>query len=248
MRVYAVGDIHGQKAGLDAALARIAADRARTGDGAAPVAFVGDLVAKGPDSRGVIEALMAGQAAGQPWLVLKGNHDRMFSLFLDDPEARDPGMRSPGRWIDPENGGDAVLASYGIADAALRPLAEVHAEAVAAVPRAHRDWVAGLLGHWLTPVALFVHAGIRPGVDLQDQSETDLLWIRKPFQQDGRDHGVLVVHGHTPGRRVRHFGNRINIDTDAATGGPVSAIVIEDGRAHLLTDTGREALNPERHA
>ena len=102
MRVYAVGDIHGQKAGLDTALALIAADRERAGDADASVVFVGDLVAKGPDSRGVVETLMAGQAAGQPWLVLKGNHDRMFSLFLDDPEARDPGMRSPGRWIDPD--------------------------------------------------------------------------------------------------------------------------------------------------
>lgn len=108
-----------------------------------------------------------------------------------------------------------------------------------------RDWLRGLPTSWLTPEALFVHAGIRPGVDLQNQTETDLLWIRKPFQQDRRDHGVLVVHGHTPGRRVRHFGNRINLDTGAATGGPVSAIVLEGGEAWLLTDDGREALVAE---
>lgn len=244
MRVYAVGDIHGQTARLAQALARIDADRGRIGDSGAPVVFVGDLVAKGPDSRGVIRTLMAGQAAGEPWLALKGNHDRMFSLFLDDPEARDPGMRSPGRWIDPENGGDMVLTSYGIADPALRPLADVHAEAVAAVPQAHRDWLDGLLGHWLTPVALFVHAGIRPGVDLQDQDETDLLWIRRPFQQDSRDHGVLVVHGHTPGRQVRHFGNRVNIDTGAAEGGPVSAVRIEEGGVWLLRDDSAQKLHP----
>lgn len=244
MRVYAVGDIHGQRAALDRALAQIAADRRRTGDAAAPVVFLGDLVAKGPESRGVIAALMAGQAAGEPWVVLKGNHERMFSLFLNDPEARDPGMRAPGRWLDPENGGDAVLASYGVRDPALRPLAEVHAEALAAVPQAHRLWLAGLLSHWLTPVALFVHAGIRPGVDLQAQSETDLLWIRKPFQQDRRDHGVLVVHGHTPGRQVRHCGNRINLDTGAATGGPVSVVRVEAGGAWLLTDDAARRLHP----
>lgn len=244
MRVYAVGDIHGQKAGLDRALALIAADRRRTGDDAAPVAFVGDLVAKGPDSRGVVATLMAGQAAGEPWVVLKGNHDRMFALFLDDPEARDPGMRAPGRWIDPENGGDAVLASYGVRKPALRPLAEVHADAVAAVPKAHRAWLSGLLSHWLSPLALFVHAGIRPGVDLQAQSETDLLWIRKPFQQDTRDHGVLVVHGHTPGKRVRHCGNRVNLDTDAASGGPVSAVRIDADGVWLLAEGPPRRLRP----
>lgn len=244
MRIYAVGDIHGRKAGLDRALARIAADRKRMRDAAAPVVFVGDLVAKGPDSRAVIETLMAGQAAGQPWLVLKGNHDRMFSLFLDDPEARDPGMRAPGRWIDPENGGDAVLASYGVREPALRPQAEVHAEALAAVPQAHRLWLGGLLSHWLTPLALFVHAGIRPGVDLQAQTETDLLWIRKPFQQDRRDHGALVVHGHTPGRQVRHCGNRVNLDTGAATGGPVSAVRIEAEGVWLLKDDSATRLRP----
>ncbi|MRX49496.1 serine/threonine protein phosphatase [Paracoccus sp. S-4012] len=244
MRVYAVGDIHGQTPHLRVAHALIAADRRRCGDAGARVVHLGDLVAKGPDSRGTIELLMAGQAAGAPWLVLKGNHDRMFSLFLDDPEARDPGMQSEGRWIDPENGGDVVLESYALRDPAGRPLAEVHAEAVAAVPQAQRDWLAALPGWHLTPLALFVHAGIRPGVDLQAQDETDLLWIRKPFQTDTRDHGVLVVHGHTPHRQVRHHGNRLNIDTDAASGGPVSAVVIEAEGVFLLTEDGRKEVRP----
>jgi len=244
MRLYALGDIHGQAARLAEAHARVAADKARCEDPDAPVVHLGDLVAKGPDSRAVIETLMAGQASGQNWIVLKGNHDRMFSLFLDDPEARDPGMRAAGRWIDARNGGDKVLLSYGVADPAGRPLSRVHADALRAVPPAHRRWLEGLLPCWLAPDALFVHAGIRPGVDLQAQSETDLLWIGRTFREDRRDHGVLIVHGHKPGRRVRHRGNRINLDTNAAKGGPVSAIVLEDGRASLLTDSGRVPLEP----
>lgn len=244
MRLYAIGDIHGQTARLAEAHARIAADKASCGDPDAPVVHLGDLVAKGPDSRGVIEALIAGQAAGENWVVLKGNHDRMFAMFLDDPEVPDPGMRRSGRWIDAEMGGDQALLSYGVRDPLTRPLAEVHADAVAAVPPAHRRWLEALPSHWLTPDALFVHAGIRPGVDLQAQTEKDMLWIGRKFRSDTRDHGVLVVHGHRPGRLVRHRGNRINMDTKASKGGPVSAIVLEDGRASVLTDTGRIPLEP----
>ncbi|AXC49210.1 serine/threonine protein phosphatase [Paracoccus suum] len=246
MRIYALGDIHGQAEGLAVAHARIAADRARCGDTAAPVVHVGDLIAKGPASREVVQFLMDGQAQGQPWIVLKGNHERMFSIFLDDPEACDPGKRSAGRWIDPAGGGDVVLASFGVPDASTRPLAEVHTEALARVPQATRDWLARLPTSWLSPLALFVHAGIRPALDLQAQAETDMLWIRKPFQSDLRDHGVLVVHGHTPGRRVRHFGNRVNLDTGAATGGPVSAVRIDAEGVWLLTDDAPQWLGPSQ--
>lgn len=245
-RIYAIGDIHGQAQGLAAAHDLIAADRARTGDSHAPVVHIGDIVAKGPHSRQVIAMLMAGQAQGRPWIVLKGNHERMFSLFLDDPEARDPGKRAPGRWVDPENGGDVVLTSFGIRAPATRPLAEVHAEALAAVPQQMRDWLAALPTSWLSPLALFVHAGIRPGVDLQAQTETDLLWIRKPFHDDTRDHGILVVHGHTPGRQVRHYGNRVNLDTGAASGGPVSAVRIDGDGVWLLTAGAPQWLGPSR--
>lgn len=92
--VYAIGDIHGHLGLLRAAHDRIEADRARHGTGAAPVVHLGDLVDRGPDSAGVIETLEDGVAAGAPWVVLKGNHDRAFALFLEAPGARDPGLRS----------------------------------------------------------------------------------------------------------------------------------------------------------
>lgn len=101
MRTYAIGDIHGHLALLDAAHARIAADRAATGDAAAPVVHLGDLVDRGPDSPGVIARLMEGIAAGEPWVVLKGNHDALFALFLDDPGAQDPGLRPDLSWLHP---------------------------------------------------------------------------------------------------------------------------------------------------
>ena len=244
MRAYAIGDIHGQLARLRAAHALIAADRDRTGDGAAPVVHLGDLVDRGPDCRGVIDFLMEGIAGGAPWVVLKGNHDRMFARFLDAPDTPEPGLRPIYSWLHPALGGAATLASYGVANAADRPLAAVHAEAVAAVPAEHRTFLADRpLWHRRGP-ALFVHAGIRPGVPLEAQDETDLVWIREPFLSDPRDHGFLVVHGHTVVEAPEHRGNRVAIDTGAGYGGPVTAIVLEDGAVFVLTEGGRRSLTP----
>lgn len=244
MRVYAVGDIHGHDALLAAAHARIEADRAQVSDAVAPVVHLGDLCDRGPDTRAVIDRLIAGQAAGAPWVVLKGNHDRMFLGWLDDPFYSDPGLSVPKTWLHPALGGDATLASYGVREAANRPVGAVHAEGLAAVPQAHHDWLAGLPLWFRHPLAIFVHAGIRPGVVLEDQVENDLVWIRQPFLSDPRDHGALVVHGHTAIKAPTHYGNRLNIDSSAAYGGPLSAVVIEPGGVFLLTDAGREALRP----
>ena len=91
---------------------------------------------------------------------------------------------------------------------------------------------------------LFVHAGIRPGVPLDQQTEDDLLWIRDPFLPDPRDHGPLIVHGHTALAQVRHYRNRLNIDSSAAYGGPLSAVVLDGRKAWLLTASGRWELVP----
>ncbi|MFN6979207.1 MAG: metallophosphoesterase [Gemmobacter sp.] len=242
MRSYAIGDIHGHLDLLLAAHERIAADRAATGDDAAPLVHVGDLVDRGPDCRGVVEHLRAGIDRGEPWVVLMGNHDRMFVQFLDDPRGHDPGLRRDLSWLHPRLGGAETLVSYGLRNPADRPVAAVWADAVAAVPRAHRDFLAGLPRWHRHGDALFAHAGIRPGVPMDQQTETDLVWIRAPFLDDPRDHGALVVHGHTAIDRARHYGNRVNLDSSAAYGGPLTAVVIEGRDVWELTPGGRVPL------
>lgn len=244
MRTYAIGDIHGQIDLLRAAHARIAADRGHTGDQDAPVVHLGDLVDRGPDCAGVVALLREGIARGRPWVVLKGNHDRMFTTFLNDPAAQDPGLRPIFSYLHPAIGGAATLASYGVTNAADRPVAKVHAAATAAVPPEDRAFLAGLRSHFRRGQAVYVHAGIRPGVALDAQSETDLVWIRAPFLDDPRDHGFLVVHGHTAIAAPAHHGNRVNIDTRAAYGGPLTAVVIEGRGVFVLTEDGRIPLRP----
>jgi len=244
MRSYAIGDIHGHLDLLRAAHGRIAADRARTGDADAPVIHVGDLVDRGPDCRGVVQYLMDGIATGENWVVLKGNHDRMFTLFLQDPPARDPKLRAELSWLHPRIGGAETLLSYGVRAPADRPVAPVHADARAAVPASHLRFLEARPTWHRRGEAVFVHAGILPCVAMDQQSEDHLVWIRDAFLTDPRDHGTLIVHGHTAIDAPTHYGNRLNLDSGAAYGGPLSAVVIEGRAAFHLTDAGRVPLLP----
>ncbi len=240
MRTYAIGDIHGQLDLLRAAHARIKTDQAMYGPGT--IVHIGDLVDRGPDSPGVIEYLIAGHARGEDWVTLLGNHDRMFAGYLRDLNWHDPRLRVDASYLHPRIGGAVTLSNYGVKHPADRPLAPVHAEAVAAVPQAHRDFIEHLPTSFAQGEAFFAHAGIRPGVALDQQSEDDLCWIRDGFLEDRRDHGQLIVHGHTHIPQVTHYGNRVNLDSGAAYGGPLSAVVIEGRDVFLLTDQGRERL------
>ncbi|WP_209426373.1 metallophosphoesterase family protein [Pararhodobacter sp. SW119] len=248
MRTYAIGDIHGHLDLLRTVHDWIEADRARTGDTEAPVVHLGDLVDRGPDSPGVIDYLMRGQEDGRNWVVLKGNHDRMFSIFLDDPKAQDPGLRQQFSYLHPAIGGAETLEAYGVRSAANRPLAKVHADAMVAVPAAHRAFLAGLPTHLERGPVFYVHAGIRPGVPLHEQTETDLVWIRAPFLEHGGPHPWLVVHGHTAIEAPTHYGPRVNIDSRAAYGGPLTAVVVEGREVCVLGPDGRQPLRPDPSA
>lgn len=243
MQSYAIGDIHGHLTLLQAAHDLIAADQAKYG--AAPVFHLGDLVDRGPDSRGVIQFLIDGIAAGQDWHVLKGNHDRMFTGFLADPKHQDEGLRPIYTWLHPRLGGAETLQSYGVAHPADRPVLPVHADAVAAVPAAHVKFLNARPAWLQRGDVVFVHAGIRPAVPMAAQTETDLCWIRSPFLEDTRDHGFLVVHGHTALDAPTHYGNRLNIDSSAGYGGPLTAVAIDGRDVWLLTPQGRVALRPD---
>lgn len=238
MRTYAIGDIHGHLELLKAAHERIERDDAAHGGGG-HIVHVGDLIDRGPDSRGVVDYLMRGQMAGRPWTVLKGNHDRFLPRLALQPEWIDPGLESGRHWLDHAGlGAGATLASYGITRDG-RSHDEILADVHRLVPKAHIAWLDQLPLTYQIPQALIVHAGIRPGVPIDQQTEQDLLWIRKGFLNDTTDHGILVVHGHTPVEAVTHFGNRLAIDTGAAYAGPLSAVVFDGDELAEVTDQGR---------
>lgn len=238
--IYAVGDIHGHLDQLEIALARIERD----GGADARVVFLGDLVDRGPDSRAVIERLSTGVAAGRPWTVLRGNHDRMMSYYLEERPRIDPQILIGMGWFSPRIGGVETLASYGVTVGDGRRHYEVHAEARAAVPDLHLDFVAGLQSHLLVGELLFVHAGIRPGLALAQQTEDDMCWIRGTFLDHTDPHPWFVVHGHTQLPEAKHYGNRVNLDSGAGYGRPITAAVFEGRQVWQLTETGRQPLTP----
>lgn len=238
--IYAIGDIHGQIDLLEAALALIDAD----GGAEAETVFLGDLVDRGPDARGVIRRLMEAQAEGRNWHVLKGNHDRMFTRFVGEAEEHDDRILSGLGWLNPRLGGLATLASYGVDVASDSSAFRLFTEARDAVPQAHLDYLRNLPLYLERGELLFVHAGIAPGVPLQDQVEDDLIWIRDPFLKYRGRHPWLVVHGHTALDMPFHFGNRVDLDGGAGYGRPIWPAVFEGSDCWLLTDGGRIPLVP----
>ncbi len=239
MRIYALGDIHGQLDMLKAAHDRIAADRERTGDTDAPVIHLGDYVDRGPDVRGVLQFLMDGIGRGEPWITLMGNHDRMFLDQLEDA----PGAEFQA-WTSPGMGGQATAESYGVGLPGWTFGIGGRRKLRNAVPDDHRAFLANLARYHETDDHIFVHAGIRPGLPVEEQIDDDLFWIRYAFLDDPRDHGKLVVHGHTPVPEPEHMGNRVNLDTGAGYGRALTAAVFEGRDVWILEDTGRVPLTP----
>ncbi|MEP3676213.1 metallophosphoesterase family protein [Sulfitobacter sp.] len=239
--IYAIGDIHGQLNELTRVLALIEAD----GGENAEIVFMGDYTDRGPASAQVLDVLIDGVAQGKPWHCLKGNHDRMFSWFLQEYPRHDAYLPVYLYWLHERLGGDKTLASYDIAFTETDRALNVHARARNAVPQSHVEFLNGLALSFETPDLFFAHAGIRPGVPLGQQDEEDLLWIRKEFHIDQRDHGKLVVHGHTPVERATHYGNRVNIDVGAGYGKPLCAVVFEGRTCWTLEDEGRVPLLPK---
>lgn len=238
--IYAVGDIHGQHDELLRVLDLIQTD----GGPDAEVVFIGDYTDRGPASCDVLDTLIDGLAKGKPWRCLKGNHDRMFSWFMRDYPQHDAYLPVYLYWLHERLGGDTTLASYGIKMTGTDRQTAVHALAKAAVPQAHVDFLDGLAHSFETDDLFFAHAGIQPGVPLGKQSEHDLLWIRKEFHVDTRNHGKIIIHGHTPVEAATHYGNRINIDAGAGYGRPLAAVVFEGRTCWSLTDQGRVPLMP----
>ena len=230
VRVYAIGDIHGRADLLLAILARIATDMQERPCPRVVEVFLGDYIDRGPNSREVIDTLLSHQPVGGERHCLRGNHEQTLLDFLEDPDVLADWARF---------GGLETLLSYGLRPrlpVTLNDAALFREELIKALPQAHFDFLNRTVFSFSMGGYYFVHAGIKPGARLDQQSAEDLLWIREPFLLSPRDHGKIIVHGHTPSQDPEVMGNRINIDTGAFLTGRLTCLVLE-GRAMRFFNT-----------
>jgi serine/threonine protein phosphatase 1 len=231
-RAYAVGDIHGRVDLLEHLLAKVHADLQRRPARKTLLVFVGDLIDRGPSSAQVIERLRCYRRDGVKPVFLLGNHEEvLLRVLAGDSSVIDS-------WL--KFGGVQCLQSYGVTLAKLRgQSAEDIIEIVrGAVPAEHVEFLETFVDSCRFGDYLFVHAGIRPGVDVDQQSQSDLRWIREPFLYDDTDHGFVVVHGHTITDEVDERSNRIAIDTGAYRSGILTALAIEGAERWLIDTRG----------
>ena len=228
-RIYGVGDIHGRLDLRDRLLEAIEEDDRARGRAASEIIFLGDLVDRGPDSRGVVDRLMALAAGPRPVRFLMGNHEEVFLRALEgDVRALRFLIRIGGR---------ETLLSYGIAEEEYRGLdfEDLARLAQERVPRSHVRFLAAFENWIEIGDYLFVHAGLRPGIAIAEQSTSDLCWIRDDFLKHRDSFGKMVVHGHSITEGVDIRPNRIGIDTGAFASGRLTAIGLEKEERWFLS-------------
>lgn len=233
-RVYAIGDVHGCADLLDRLLERIdtddaARDRAETG-----IIFLGDLVDRGPRSAEVVERLRCLADERPSVRFLLGNHEEVFlgALAGDEKATR----------LFCRIGGRETALSYGMSAAEYERLdyPELVQRLSEIVPGSHRRFLSGFEDLVILGDYAFVHAGVRPGVALEQQRTSDLRWMREPFLDHAAQLEKVVVHGHTIRPEVEYRSNRIGIDTGGYATGRLTALGLEGA--------GRWTLHTEGHA
>jgi serine/threonine protein phosphatase 1 len=223
IRVYAVGDVHGRADLLARLFERIDDDRGSADVDCIEI-LLGDYIDRGPESREVIDMLIAREKAHRV-VCLIGNHEDMLQRALGMPSRMT-------EWMN--NGGRETLLSYGVVPLSSKSELELNAELNAALPESHRDFLHRLrLSHECGDY-FFVHAGIDPERPFDRQRAEDLLWIRGKFLAHAGPLAKIVVHGHTPQIRPTLGGYKINLDTGAYITGTLTCLVLEGEGRRLL--------------
>ena len=231
-----MGDIHGRADLLVKMIDQIEADDAARGPAQTTVILLGDLVDRGPDSAAVI-AMAREWGTRRTVRALQGNHEEMFLNSFEDEDILRHFLRFGGR---------ETLLSYPIPpdEYARTTLEELQALMAERVPLTDVEFMRNMEDLIRIGDYVFVHAGIRPGVPLDEQVSPDLRWIRGQFLNDTTPRDFVVVHGHTITPDPELHPWRIGIDTGAFASGQLSAIGLEGTERWLVTANGEPDSKP----
>jgi serine/threonine protein phosphatase 1 len=200
-----IGDIHGCITPLMELLEHVV-DRADS------IIFLGDYIDRGPDSKKVIDEILGLKRRHRQVITLMGNHEFMLQNYL---LGYDEGVFL-------QVGGKETLTSYGIAPETG------HAQAGLSIPEAHHAFFNELQLYWEDRCAIYVHAGLQPGVHISRQSREACLWIRNEFIRSSYAFDKPVVFGHTVFKKPFIKKNKIGIDTGAVYGKKLTALLLPE--------------------
>ncbi|PRD42537.1 serine/threonine protein phosphatase [Phyllobacterium phragmitis] len=226
---YVIGDVHGCYDQLMTLERIIAADASRL-PGPKLIVMLGDYVDRGPDSAQVVEHLLNPPPQDFHRICLTGNHEMAMLDYLD-------GHLSLERWL--QMGAASTLLSYGMDVDHMRQVYRSPQERDdrirSAIPESHKEFLRSLPILIDADRFLLVHAGIRPGIPLDEQTDEDLVFIRREFIDNAHLLEQWVIHGHTPVEKAHPEGRRINIDTGAFYSGRLSALRLWNKRGRILS-------------
>ncbi|MDO9440132.1 MAG: metallophosphoesterase family protein [Beijerinckiaceae bacterium] len=227
LRIYCIGDVHGRSDLLKRCRTHIETDLARRPVGHSMTIMLGDYIDRGPDSRGVLDILTS-EPFPNDLVALRGNHEQILLDFLEDPAVLNHWRLC---------GGLEALHSFGVPMQEVargRGYLEARDRLLDLMPDAHLRFIQETAASGEIGGYFFCHAGVMPGVELHEQREEDLLWIRQPFLDHSLPFGKIVIHGHTATERPELRANRIGIDTGAYATGRLTCLVLEGEEAGFL--------------
>ena len=96
------------------------------------------------------------------------------------------------------------------------------------LPKDFCDWMQALPKYYEDDTIIVAHAGVHPGLTMDDQPDTYLLWYRYARKQSA-GLGKHFYHGHTPAINwIERVDDRTNVDTGCVYGGHLTAAVVGD--------------------
>jgi serine/threonine protein phosphatase 1 len=211
-KIFAVGDIHGCLSKLEEMMSLLEINPVDD-----TLVFVGDYIDRGPDARGVVDFILTIKKAINNVICLRGNHEQLLLDYY---------LRKINRKFFLSNGGMSTLLSYG--------LTGTISDNKTKLPESHLQFFTTLYPYYETDDYIFVHAGLLPGIPLEQQDIDDILWIRDEFIASTYDFGKVVVFGHTILSAPLVAVNKIGIDTGAVYGGKLTCVELPEIKIHQV--------------